>query len=209
MTTPGLNTSNKSFIVLLLAVTLFAGTPIALAKQGEAAQQITQEVRHPSWAVLIDKKYNFHQVTPLFYRSAQFDKKQVAKLAELKIQTVINLRNHHSDDSILAGSGITAVRVPMNTGNIGDEEVVKALRAIRQAKAKGPFLLHCQHGADRTGLITAMYRMLYQGWTRAQALDEMQNGGYGYHAIWRNIPAYIEQANLDKIRRLVEAEPTS
>jgi len=96
--------------------------------------------------------------------------------------------------------------VPMSAGEIGDDEVVAALRAIRQAEAKGAFLLHCQHGADRTGMITAMYRMLYQGWTRAQALDEMQNGGYGYHTIWRNIPTYIEQVDLDKIRRSVEAE---
>ncbi|MCL2310326.1 MAG: tyrosine-protein phosphatase [Proteobacteria bacterium] len=197
---------SKSFFALLSIAMFLAGIPLASAKQDVAAQQTAQKARNASWAVLIDKEYNLYQVTPLFYRSAQFDKKQVANLTELKIQTVINLRHFHSDDAILADSGIAAVRVPMSAGEIGDDEVVAALRAIRQAEAKGAFLLHCQHGADRTGMITAMYRMLYQGWTRAQALDEMQNGGYGYHTIWRNIPTYIEQVDLDKIRRSVEAE---
>ena len=34
----------------------------------------------------------------------------------------------------------------------------------------GPFLIHCQHGADRTGLMSAMYRILEQGWTPEDAL---------------------------------------
>jgi protein tyrosine/serine phosphatase len=192
--------------ILLLSGVLLAEAPVVLAKQDAPAQETERKARNPSWAVLIDKKYNLHQVTPLFYRSEQFDQGLIAKLTDLKIQTVISLRSYHSDDTILAGSGISAVRVPMNTWDISDEEVVKALQAIRQAETKGPYLLHCQHGADRTGLITAMYRMLYQDWARAQAFDEMRNGGYGYHVIWRNIPAYIENVDLDKVRRLVEAK---
>jgi len=55
--------------------------------------------------------------------------------------------------------------------------------------------LHCQHGADRTGLITALYRIVYQGWSKDQALEEMLQGGFGYHAVWGNIPDYIR--NID------------
>ena len=29
----------------------------------------------------------------------------------------------------------------------------------------------------------AMYRILYQKWTKDKAIDEMLNGGYGFHAM--------------------------
>jgi hypothetical protein len=50
-----------------------------------------------------------------------------------------------------------------------------------------------------------MYRLLYQGWNKADALDEMQNGGYGYHTMWKNIPVYLRDVDVEKIRRLVES----
>ena len=68
----------------------------------------------------------------------------------------------------------------------------------------GPFLIHCQHGADRTGLMSAMYRIIEQGWTKEAAIREMIEGGYGYHPMWRNIIRYIEQVDVEKIRKALE-----
>ena len=67
-------------------------------------------------------------------------------------------------------------------------------------------MLHCHHGADRTGLVIAMYRIIYQGWTKDAALDELLHGGYGYHAMWKNIPSYIKHADVEKIRNAVDKE---
>ena len=68
----------------------------------------------------------------------------------------------------------------------------------------GPVLLHCLHGADRTGMMTAMYRMLYQGWPREKAIDELKNGGYGYHAVWKNIEKYLKRVDVDAIRAQID-----
>nr|WP_246217361.1 tyrosine-protein phosphatase [Paraburkholderia panacisoli] len=38
-------------------------------------------------------------------------------------------------------------------------------------------LIHCQHGADRTGFVSALYRVLFQSWTKQQAEDELLYGG--------------------------------
>ena len=62
-------------------------------------------------------------------------------------------------------------------------------------------MLHCQHGADRTGLITALYRILYEGWSKPAAIDEMINGKFGYHAVWEHIPRYIQRVNVEQLRR--------
>jgi protein tyrosine phosphatase (PTP) superfamily phosphohydrolase (DUF442 family) len=42
-----------------------------------------------------------------------------------------------------------------------------------------PVLLHCRAGLHRTGCLAAIYRMEYQGWSRAQALEELKDHGFG------------------------------
>ena len=164
-----------------------------------AAQQAAAE-RHPDWAERVGTSPNFYRVTPTLYRSAQLGREDVAALGPLGIRTVVGLRAFHSDKKWLNESGIAIRRVKIYTWAISDANVVAALKAIREAEKDGPVLLHCWHGADRTGLIAAMYRILYQGWSKEQALDELENGGYGYHAMWKNIPNYLRKVDIDKIR---------
>ena len=45
--------------------------------------------------------------------------------------------------------------------------------------ANHPVLLHCRAGLHRTGVLAAVYRMEYQGWTPAQAIDELKAYGFG------------------------------
>lgn len=46
-------------------------------------------------------------------------------------------------------------------------------------EANYPVLIHCHAGLHRTGLLTAIYRMEYQGWTREQAFLDMKAQGFG------------------------------
>ena len=121
---------------------------------------------------------------------------------QLGIKTVINLRSFHSDSDELAGTGLLSERLTVKTWHIEDEDVVRVLRIVRN-KANGPYLIHCQHGADRTGVMCAMYRIVEQGWPREQAIDEMVNGGYGFHGVWKNITDYIRHADVEKMREAV------
>jgi protein tyrosine/serine phosphatase len=77
---------------------------------------------------------------------------------------------------------------------------VQAVRDLRAGMPRGPVLVHCHHGADRTGLICALWRVLYQGWSRQSAIDELIEGGYGFHPIWFNIPRYLREVNLTDLR---------
>jgi protein tyrosine phosphatase (PTP) superfamily phosphohydrolase (DUF442 family) len=42
-----------------------------------------------------------------------------------------------------------------------------------------PVLIHCRAGLHRTGCLCAIYRMEYQGWSREQSLEELQDHGFG------------------------------
>ncbi|OYU39093.1 MAG: protein-tyrosine-phosphatase [Pseudorhodobacter sp. PARRP1] len=152
---------------------------------------------------------NLHRVTPLIYRSAQPDAEGFRNLAALGVKTVINLRRTVDDSPLAAGTGLKTVHIKITTRHIRDEngaKIVLALQTLRDAQTSGPVLVHCTHGADRTGMIIALWRMLYQGWSRNDALDELQNGGFGFHHVWINIPRYLREVDLTALRARVKAK---
>jgi protein tyrosine/serine phosphatase len=148
---------------------------------------------------------NFHKVTANFYRSAQPEGETAFGnvIQRYRLETIISLRTLYSDEPMAARFGVRLLRYPLQAGSLNQENIIKALRALRTATLHGPTLLHCEHGSDRTGLITALYRILYQSWSKEAALEEMQQKAYGFHAIWKNIPDYIRNVNIDQLREAV------
>ncbi|AMV72426.1 dual specificity protein phosphatase family protein [Desulfuromonas carbonis] len=148
---------------------------------------------------------NFHRLDDRVYRSAQPDEAGFAELKSLGITHILNLREFHRDAAADI-TGLTFYRVPMAAGSITTEQVVEALRIIHQSE--GPILVHCWHGSDRTGLVSAMYRIVFQGWDKEAAIRELTEGGYGFHAFWYgNIPRFIRDADIAAIRQAVLAPP--
>lgn len=163
--------------------------------------------RPAAWAqpVLLEHTENFYKVTDELYRAAQPTAAAMQSYENFGIRTVINLRGFHSDGDEIAGTKLMLIEMPTHAWSVdNDDYVIMVLQAIR--KAEKPVLLHCHHGADRTGLIVAMYRIAEQGWTKADALDEMRNGGFGFHTIWQNIPDYIKNANINKIKNALSLQ---
>lgn len=187
----------RRFVLAFGGVALL--TPPAFAK-----------VRAANWAepVAMTGLPNLHRVTPQLYRSAQPDATGFANLAGIGIKTVINLRQLVDDAPLAIGTDLTLRRVRMKSRHVGEDDaakMVQVLRFIRQGLQTGPVLVHCHHGADRTGATMALYRILYQGWTRNAALDELVNGGFGFHTVWANIPRFVAGCDLADIKRRAEA----
>lgn len=170
------------------------------------ALALTAAARPPEWAepVALEGVGNLHRVTPSLYRSEQPTKAGMAALERFGVRTVVDLRAFHTDEDEAAGTGLALVDFGILTWWVTEDHVVAVLKALRRAEA--PVLIHCQHGADRTGLMTAMFRVVEQGWTKEAALAELTQGGYGYHSLWRNIPRFVRKADVARIRRRV-AEP--
>ena len=183
----------KTTAMLML---LFWSSPLFAAEQSS---------RPPEWATPVRSQYlkNFYRLDEKVYRSAQPDRKGFQELKTLGITNVLSFRDHHADDKDAKGLGMTLHRVKMEAGEIKDGQVAEALRIIRTAK--GPIVIHCWHGSDRTGLISAMYRILFQNWSKDEAIEELMKGGYGYHSLYRNIPEYIRKVNVEEIRKTVFA----
>lgn len=189
-----------AIVVLSLVLTTLHGCA-QTATPSNSTVQATAALALPSqWAKPINTQFNLYQVDELLYRSQQPETHNVEELRALGIRTVISFRALHSDDQIIQDPEIMLVRIPIHTSYIRDKDVIAALNAIEQARQRGPVLIHCMHGADRTGLLSAMYRVVYQGWSKEAALDEMKNGGFGFHSMWTNITQYLEEVNIDEIK---------
>lgn len=146
---------------------------------------------------------NLHRVTETLWRSGQPDRRGLSFMADLGVRTVLNLRGTVSDARRTEDPRLTLVRVPMKSRNVAEDDgaqIVAALTALDEGLARGPVLVHCRFGSDRTGCIVALYRMLWQDWPRAKAIAEMTGGPYGFHDIFKNIPRYLEEVDLDTLR---------
>ena len=157
--------------------------------------------RPAQWAVpvTLEGVPNLHRITPMLYRSEQPTPLGMKNLEKLGIRTVINLRYFNNDEDEVRGTSLRTEQTRILTWRVGDKHVIEVMRMLKDT-GNGPFLIHCQHGADRTGLMSAMYRVLEQGWSPADALAELTEGGYGYHSMWKNIRRYMESVDVEKLR---------
>jgi protein tyrosine phosphatase (PTP) superfamily phosphohydrolase (DUF442 family) len=121
-------------------------------------------------------------------------------LSLLGIKTVVNLRSFHSDAGMMGKTIINYEPIPMDAWHPEEEEVVRFLRIVADPK-RLPVLVHCQHGADRTGTMCALYRIAVQGWSKEEALREMQEGGFGFHGVWQNLIRYINGLDIERIKQ--------
>lgn len=174
-------------------------TLLALLTTAQAQADETSSIRSPEWAQPVGDQFNLHQMTPTLYRSALPDSSAVPELEKLKIGTVINFLPE-SDAGWLKSSDIKQVQLTYRTNHVDDSDVLAALRAIQEAEANGPVLMHCKHGSDRTGLMAAMYRVVVQGWSKEDALNEMTLGGFGTSNGFKDGVRYMMKADIDKLR---------
>jgi protein tyrosine/serine phosphatase len=143
---------------------------------------------------------NLHKVSDNLYRCAQPSAEGFRNLGPLGIKTVVSLRAFHSDRTLLGDTAVAYERIDMKSWHPEEEDVVRFLRIVNDPK-RVPVLVHCQHGADRTGTMCAMYRIAVQGWSKDDALREMTGGGFGFHEVWQNLLHYINAVDIERVKK--------
>jgi protein tyrosine phosphatase (PTP) superfamily phosphohydrolase (DUF442 family) len=183
----------KNALITLFACLILANVAVA----SEPAPD-----RPASWAqpVKLDGVPNLHKVSDTLYRSAQPTAQGMKNLKRMGIITVVNLRSFHSDRSEIGKIGLGYEHIHMKAWHPEREDIVRFLR-IATDPERTPVLVHCLHGADRTGTMSAVYRIVVQGWSKEAAVREMTEGGYNFHAVFDNLPQWIEELDIESIRK--------
>ncbi len=142
-------------------------------------------------------------------------------VARYGIRTIINLQDEYSDPDIAVGYftqkteretalcrqlGVRYVYIPPDliprrAVRAGEHpRAIDRFLEVLDDSANYPVLIHCRAGLHRTGVMTAVYRMEYQGWTPQQALREVKRNGFGDSAC-TSANDYITQYILTYKRR--------
>jgi tyrosine-protein phosphatase SIW14 len=141
------------------------------------------------------------EVTPgKFYRSGEMTASGFREaVAALNIRTVVNLQDEYPDPRLPEGYfggghiheselcrqlGVRYVYLPPD---LIPRRLVPVMRpaaidrflTLLDDPSVYPVLIHCRAGLHRTGVLTAVYRMEYDGWTPHQAIEEMKWNGFG------------------------------
>lgn len=130
---------------------------------------------------------NFDQVNRDLSRGAQPTAAGVAALAQLHVATIVNLRPENEDRRAFSAEksaadrlNITDVPVPLDNWKAPSADQVRQVLAIISDPAKQPVFVHCQRGADRTGTVIAIYRIVHDCWTADRAIQEAREHGMGW-----------------------------
>lgn len=140
--------------------------------------------------IILELSGNVHAVVAgQVYRSAQLSAQQIAGLKDkYAIRSIINLRGPNAgkpwyDDEVAAAAslGIKHIDFGMSSRVLFSQTEASALVAIIRAAPK-PVLIHCQGGADRSGIASALYLRAVAG-SSDDAAEEQLSIRFGHIAI--------------------------
>lgn len=201
----------KAFFIILAFSTLACApenSEDSLSKSAYASKNSEMVVaskssRPQNWAQKITGSPfdNLYKVNNDIYRSEQPDSDGYNYLHQKNIASILNLRSGHTDN--VGGTSFTGnlYNVPMTASSVSNVEIIQALKIIKNAPK--PIDVHCAHGSDRTGVTMAMYRIVFQNWSKQDATKEMTDGGYNFHPQYTNLINYIRDVDVNYIKNQV------
>jgi tyrosine-protein phosphatase SIW14 len=156
-------------ITAAIAAPAFADDPRPAAPHAAAAEA----------AVRID---NFGRINDRYYRGALPNDQDLADLARLGVKTTIDLTNGDGDSreqQLAEAAGMKFVKIAMSTRVVPTPEQIETFLGIVNDPANQPVYVHCVGGKHRTGVMSAIYRMVQDGWTPDRAFKEMKTYKFG------------------------------
>ncbi len=161
---------------------------------GQQKPPATATTSGKAFAKRLEGVENLAQINAFLYRGAQPKEAGFKKLKELGVKTVISFRSYHSEKKDVEAAGMTALQIPVQADVFGSEppteEQIKVFFTTCLDPAKQPVFFHCAHGKDRTGTLGALWRIEVDGWTNAEAIEEMQ--AFGYHDVYQDLIEFVK-----------------
>jgi protein tyrosine phosphatase (PTP) superfamily phosphohydrolase (DUF442 family) len=129
----------------------------------------------------IEEQGNFHAITPgEAYRSAQMDRDELEYyINNYHLKSILNLRGKNSDSDwyteevkVSSEHGIVHYDMALSASRALTAKEVRVLLEIFNS-APRPILIHCKAGADRSGLVSAMWKVIVDKISKAEAKKQL------------------------------------
>ena len=166
-------TYRRHFAALLVALA------IAVPASAKDAKSTPGAAATAAPAVQID---NFGRINEHYYRGGLPHETDYPALARLGVKTMIDLTDDDGDSSeqrLAETAGMKFFKLAMNTRVVPTAGQIATFLSIVGDPANQPVYVHCVGGRHRTGVMTAIYRMLEDKWTPDQAFKEMKSYKFG------------------------------
>ena len=166
-------TYRRHFAALLVALA------IAVPASAKDAKSTSGAAATAAPAVQID---NFGRINEHYYRGALPHETDYPALARLGVKAMIDLTDDDGDSSeqrLAETAGMKFFKLAMNTRVVPTAGQIATFLSIVDDPANQPVYVHCVGGRHRTGVMTAIYRMLEDKWTPDQAFKEMKSYKFG------------------------------
>ena len=122
--------------------------------------------------------HNLHEIRPGVWRSNQPSPGRVHAAADMGIKTVVSLRGERSDGGwrlekeACDARGLALVDFSVRSRAVPDRRTVESARELFRS-VEYPVLMHCKSGADRAGMMSALYLLLMEGASAAEAAEQL------------------------------------
>jgi protein tyrosine/serine phosphatase len=178
---------NKNVLVISLLMIL------GLAMSAVAQSEKTTSVPSPETFKPTLKLKNFGQINTNYFRGARPADQDYKTLAAMGIKTIVNLeRDGDSTAQQKAeAAGLKFYLIRMSDSETPSDSDVQKFLEIANDPANQPIYVHCKGGRHRTGMVTAVYRMVHDGWTSDQAYAEMKKFDFSYGFGHGNLKDYV------------------
>jgi protein-tyrosine phosphatase len=167
--------------------TLWFASAFGCASLLLTSSELCAAVNQPEQKMSIPGIRDAGKVTDYLYRGAQPKESALKGLKQLGITTIVDLRGERqglmeTERQNAQAMGIEVINLPGNGWSPPTDQQIAEFFKIMQATPRRKVFLHCWLGGDRAGIFIAAYRMAFDGWTPAQALQEMHQ--FHFHGFW-------------------------
>ena len=160
-----------------------AGLVLVLAIAVPAsAKDTTPDATSPAAVATAVRIDNFGRINDRYYRGALPAARDFADLARLGVKATIDLTGsdgNETEQRLAEAAGMKFFKIAMNTRVVPTAEQIATFLGIVNDPANQPVYVHCVGGKHRTGVMTAIYRMMEDKWTAARAFQEMKTFKFG------------------------------
>lgn len=113
---------------------------------------------------VVARQINFHVIDPGVWRSAEPNEESLMRMQNHGLKTVVDFRvwgveGVENTKQIAEKLKLQYHHFPIIAGEEQDLAKLDAILAVMENPANQPVLIHCRAGKDRTGMMTALYKI--------------------------------------------------